>query len=131
MYEITLLVLRIINAFLLIAMFIMIFANMVWGKVKRSFAKTLMIVNMIWGITFLIANVMEYGFTFKILNLLSVAVVLFSGYEIIFGGRIRKDIDADANKNTDEIHKEYKFYFLWLIGVLLIPVLLILVIKGY
>lgn len=117
--------LRVINGALLSFMLICIYSNMFSKNIyNNKLSKKLSIVNLLWGITFLLANIIEYGTIVKILNVLAIAVVVSACYELFF----KKDNGVNE-KNIDM--NIIKFGYIWVGFVLLIPILLIFVFKGY
>ena len=112
----------IVNSALISYMLIMIFSSI--GQNNKSImTKRLMLINFFWGVTFLAINILKYGTIFKILNLLAVFVIGSSLYEFI-KIKVKKLDQKDEND-------AFKFAYVWLLFILLIPILIILVLIGY
>lgn len=118
--NIILTVLRVINSTCLASMLVNIFSD-IGFKEKKGMNKRLLAINLVWASTFMIANTMQYGTFFKVINLLALFVIVISVAELVMNKRLGKEKKEDALK-TGYV----------LIGtIFLIPAVLILVLKGF
>ena len=113
---------RLINSGLFAYMLVEIFSSIFKDEDKKKFhSKKFLIINLLWGITFIIVNYLRYGTVIKMLSILGLFVVIISLWGLFF------EKDKPKKKEMDV----YKFGYLWLLQVILIPFLVILVLKGY
>ncbi|MDR5659440.1 hypothetical protein RH915_08045 [Serpentinicella sp. ANB-PHB4] len=95
-------------------------------KETKSRGNKLVYVNLIWGISFLLANILEGGRIVRILNILAVAVIIISIIELI---KIKKNTDQEQEKMTTQ--GTIKLGYMLILYYISLPVILILLLKGY
>jgi hypothetical protein len=114
-------VIRIINTGLFVYMMIDLFSNMKKLETnRRKISKKIAIINILWGITFIIINILQYGTILKVLNILALGVIVSMIYALF----------AQERRSMKEMNI-IRFGYIWIGFVLFIPVILILMFKGY
>lgn len=113
---------RFINSALLSYLLVYIFSNITTIRINKDIvSKKAAIISLLWAVTFIIANVLEYKTILKVLNLLALFVIGTTVYELF---------NKKYNKENTEINV-FEFGYVWIGFVLLIPIILILVIIGF
>ena len=107
---------------LLSYMLVYVFSNITSDKTnKKIVSKKIAITTLLWAMTFIIANFLEYKTIFKVLNLLAFFVIGTAVYELF---------NKKYNRENKEIDV-FRFGYVWIGFVLLIPIIVVLVIIGY
>lgn len=121
-------ILKIINGFCIFYPLTILFSDLFKGKITKDKENSnlyiLMISYSIFALSGLIILYIERGTIFKVQGIINIFIIIVSFIYLI----------SKKNKiNYKEMtgNQIYKFGYLWLLGVLLIPVILILVLKGY
>lgn len=121
-------ILKIINGFCVFYPLVILFSNISKGKITKDKENPkiniLMISYSIFALSGLILLYIERGTIFKVQGLINIFIIIFSVISLI----------SKKNKNNFKEmtgNQIYKFGYFWLLGVLLIPVILILILKGY
>ena len=107
---------------LLSYMLVYVFSNITSDKTnKKIVSKKIAITTLLWAMTFIIANFLEYKTIFKVLNLLAFFVIGTAVYELF---------NKKYNRENKEIDV-FRFGYVWIGFVLLVPIMVVLVIIGY
>lgn len=112
--------LRAISALAMVGIIIYSFRGILDSKKSTlKYSYGFLIIDSIWAISFLLANVIEKGL-FKVINIFPIAV-LGIGIKVFL----------ERHKGKEKEDNAIKFGYWWVGFVLLIPLVLILVAKGY